>query len=233
MKEGDGYLATIRIYKPTPDSVAMPPETRRRMELQKSFKALDEKCKKIQAELEDAREKMFFLKRKAKDQECINEMQSGKVDKKKKVPKLTLKELKEIRSRANDENKTVMSQLKLAEIEEESLDEKLNEISPHISEIEINEITEKIEKMKRKISLLKKQFRIKRKLSEEQAKHTYVLSSKDEIAEFEKRKKLVLSQIINSDKKEQELMDNINGMAKVMQKDSLRIPIDRLVTIYE
>lgn len=87
--------------------------------------------------------------------------------------------------------------------------------------------------MKKTILQLKKQFRVKRKIPDEQAKHSYVLSSKEEIAEFEKRKKYISSQITNTDKKEKQLIEKINGMAKVMKKDKLRIPIDRLVTIFE
>lgn len=232
-KEGDGYLATIKIYKPTPDAIPMPPETRKRMELQKSFEDLDIKCKKIQADLDAAREKLYILRNKEKDQGCINEMKTGKVDSKKKVPKTTMKDLKELKARVINENKKVMSQLKLAEIEEQSLDKKLSITIPDYSENEINQITEKIQKMKKKITQLKKQFRTKRKITEEQAKHDYILSSKEEMAEFEKRKRSVSNQITNYDKKEQELVDNINGMAKVMQKDNLRIPVDRLVTIYD
>lgn len=232
-KEGDEYLATIRIYKPTPDSVAMPPETRKKLELQQNFKELDIKCKKIQKELEDAREKLVILKRQQQDKECTNEMQAGKVDTKKKVPKISLRDLKKLKSDAVKENRKVMSKLKLAEIEENNLDEKLNYIVPNYSTDEIDAITQNISQMKKTILQLKKQFRVKRKIPDEQAKHSYVLSSKEEIAEFEKRKKYISSQITNTDKKEKQLIEKINGMAKVMKKDKLRIPIDRLVTIFE
>lgn len=233
LNEGNEILKEIRIYKPNDDDIPMPPETRKRMQLQESFKQTTIKLNDLKARLKKVTEKLEKLREIEKDQRCITEMTSDKVDGKKTKPKIAMTRLKYLRELTQDEYQRAACTLKLNEIEENILDDKLNYLTNVYSDDNICKIANNLTEMENMISNYKRQFREKRKIKDDDPRLNFVVTNKLEMAEFENRNKQVSKQVRLSTKKEPELIATINAMTLLMKEYELRIPQDNLVTVYE
>ncbi|OHT11418.1 hypothetical protein TRFO_19152 [Tritrichomonas foetus] len=230
---GDIALAEIRIYKPNDDDIPMPPETRKRMQLQNNFQVLKEQSDKIKIDLEQKLDELSHLRLKESDLQTFIDLKRRKVNELKMEPKVTMKELRHQQETSTTHEKKVMSNIKLAEIEESVLDEKIAILATSYSKENIEQTKMEIYQMTESLNELKRKFYERKKIPQEEWKNHVVYSNKAELTAFERRQKEVLRKIELAKTQENEYTRKINGLMKVMKHDKIRIPIDRYVTVFD